>query len=109
MPVRKFEDLSSEAKEFVQDAISHLMTSIQYKLPNSVNEELRDFMTPTKEEQLRHCYDEIICQERSLIEPNEKSMNIGFHRGCGFEITKGMAQHPEWWDRDCQCDDCMTE
>ncbi len=33
---------------------------------------------------------------------------LGFLEGRGFEITKGMDEHPEWWDRACQCDLCNS-
>ena len=38
--------------------------------------------------------------------PAWKIMVKAFLRGRAFEITKGMVEHPEFWEMDCQCNSC---
>lgn len=32
----------------------------------------------------------------------------GYLQGRGFELTRGMEEHPDWWDYGCQCDSCLS-
>lgn len=33
---------------------------------------------------------------------------LGFLAGRGFELTRGMDEHPEWWTQGCCCDSCNS-
>lgn len=44
--------------------------------------------------------------EQSWI--SRKCYRRGFLEGRAWEITRGLDEHPKWWDgRVCHCDACM--
>jgi|GEM_PF-3724091 len=36
------------------------------------------------------------------------SYRMGFLEGRATEITRGMPEHPEWWNYACFCNECRA-
>jgi hypothetical protein len=64
-------------------------------------------MTPTTETtpltELREIHDGLL---QAFREGDERK--IGFFEGRGFEVTRQMDDHPDFWDIGCVCATCLS-
>lgn len=43
-----------------------------------------------------------------LPQADSSSYRRGFLEGRAFEVTRGMTEHPEFWEHGCDCDLCRS-